>query len=341
MQRRHFYSRPYARGDYVSSFPDAEKTTISTHAPTRGATVSYSRFIADKVNISTHAPTRGATGAAASVGIASGFLLTPLREGRHTLDCPGIASGDISTHAPTRGATRGNSCLPAMREKISTHAPTRGATFILAKNFLPTIEISTHAPTRGATRALCPVLSCCTRNFYSRPYARGDLKAIKYHGGIYSISTHAPTRGATRRRSVTTFATTSFLLTPLREGRRIALGKDAFKVCISTHAPTRGATFRSFRKHVNAVISTHAPTRGATLSVEPIFAPSSVFLLTPLREGRRTFSVSSTRCRIISTHAPTRGATSEGLRYSDSAWISTHAPTRGATQVSVLSSPWM
>ena len=244
MQRRHFYSRPYARGDYVSSFPDAEKTTISTHAPTRGATVSYSRFIADKVNISTHAPTRGATGAAASVGIASGFLLTPLREGRHTLDCPGIASGDISTHAPTRGATRGNSCLPAMREKISTHAPTRGATFILAKNFLPTIEISTHAPTRGATRALCPVLSCCTRNFYSRPYARGDSRKFLptgnegknfysrpyARGDLYSrqkflandrnFYSRPYARGDQSFMSCVVVLYQKFLLTPLREGRQ-------------------------------------------------------------------------------------------------------------------------
>ena len=38
------------------------------------------------------------------------FLLTPLREGRHTAAAPVNPTSCISTHAPAGGATRGTSC---------------------------------------------------------------------------------------------------------------------------------------------------------------------------------------------------------------------------------------
>ena len=99
-----------------------------------------------------------------------------------------------------------------------------------------------------------------------------------------------------------------FLLTPLREGRRDggkAKGEPAY---ISTHAPAGGATQSASCACVICAISTHAPAGGATeyhlknctaLIAISTHAPaggattssrrhgrSSVFLLTPLREGR-------------------------------------------------------
>ena len=77
---------------------------ISTHAPTRGATVQRLRP-RQLTLISTHAPTRGAT----------------YKFSGH------FTRSHISTHAPTMGATE----HPQGKEKgpaISTHAPTRGAT---------------------------------------------------------------------------------------------------------------------------------------------------------------------------------------------------------------------
>ena len=55
--------------------------------------------------------------------------------------------------------------------------------------------------------------------FYSRPYARGDIKTGEFQATEAPISTHAPTRGAT--------AVILMALSILP---------------ISTHAPTRGAT---------------------------------------------------------------------------------------------------
>ena len=79
-------------------------------------------------------------------------------------------------------------------------------------------------------------------DFYSRPCGRGDPS-----------SAPPPTSG------------TPFLLTPLREGRRVAFDDDAVAVNISTHAPAGGAT-RTIVLYLLQLIT---------------------FLLTPLREGRR------------------------------------------------------
>ena len=56
-------------------------------------------------------------------------------------------------------------------------------------------------------------------DFYSRPYARGDggVALCRQPGDL--ISTHAPTRGATGVWPSVVRRATSFLLTPLREGR--------------------------------------------------------------------------------------------------------------------------
>ena len=129
---------------------------------------------------------------------------------------------------------------------ISTHAPAGGATckcLYATGNQLP---ISTHAPAGGATH--------------------GAVKALCNRG---DISTHAPAGGATCYFN-THLECPAFLLTPLREGRRMPLALMLAASSISTHAPAGGATW-------------------------PLTSPTSSarsFLLTPLREGRQQFSTS-------------------------------------------------
>ena len=106
------------------------------------------------------------------------------------------------------------------------------------------------------------------------------------------------------------------------------------------------------------MISTHAPAGGATYW-EILFEQWDAFLLTPLREGRRTILFSICSALHISTHAPAGGATEkneivrggikflltplrEGRRPSGGpclprrgAQISTHAPAGGATSLDV------
>ncbi len=77
---------------------------------------------------------------------------------------------------------------------------------------------------------------------------------------------------------------------------------------ISTHAPAGGATRRNFPLSAAVTISTHAPAGGATLK-RSIRQFPEVFLLTPLREGRRHTLVWAGVTKNISTHAPAGGAT--------------------------------
>ena len=101
----------------------------------------------------------------------------------------------------------------------------------------------------------------------------------------------------------------SFLLTPLREGRPPHSRVISVKaVSISTHAPAGGATHAELifdlPAHISThapaggatggmlcigcspCISTHAPAGGATVPLTSMRIASTVFLLTPLREGR-------------------------------------------------------
>ena len=143
-----FNPRSHERSD-VSGIRSIQKSNISIHAPTRGAT-AYKVELWIDLEISIHAPTRGAT--QMYNGIQSVYK--------------------ISIHAPTRGATtRRQGYLTC--SMISIHAPTRGATCQVCIFRMPDTDfnprshersdalstqlsgklsiISIHAPTRGAT----------------------------------------------------------------------------------------------------------------------------------------------------------------------------------------------
>ncbi len=79
----------------------------------------------------------------------------------------------------------------------------------------------------------------------------------------------------------------SFLLTPLREGRPAAEIPAYAPACISTHAPAGGATGQKGQRAFDPAISTHAPAGGATDVLPAKWDGDTVFLLTPLREGRQ------------------------------------------------------
>ena len=120
-----FNSRPSARGD-VSDCSIADISTISIHAPPRGATSHpvifpsaalfqftplregrrwrpRSRSQADRISI--HAPPRGATAFYFPFCRGYKFQFTPLREGRQIAEVVDKILFHISIHAPPRGAT--------------------------------------------------------------------------------------------------------------------------------------------------------------------------------------------------------------------------------------------
>ena len=143
-------------------------------------------------------------------------------------------------------------------------------------------------------------------NFYSRPSARGDVLMVFCCFRSF-ISTHAPLRGATRRMACMT-TSSSFLLTPLCEGRPVSCRRSSGVRAISTHAPLRGATpmssnsgpsslnfysrpsargdglpFCSQRPDVGFLLTPLCEGRPVRLSLGPLL---NLFLLTPLCEGR-------------------------------------------------------
>ena len=121
---------------------------ISIHAPTRGATRTFT-IIPRSLRFQSTLPREERLDFIWNRMIQNKFQSTLPREERlPVLMWVGFLQA-ISIHAPTRGATRfGDSELPSMG--ISIHAPTRGATLalFLYRYFL---RISIHAPTRGAT----------------------------------------------------------------------------------------------------------------------------------------------------------------------------------------------
>ena len=146
----------------------------------------------------------------------------------------------ISTHAPAGGATltsflprclihlflltplrEGRHCRQALAEHNHEFllTPLREGRRARRGRCCRKGKISTHAPAGGATRPSC-LLVKRSGNFYSRPCGRGD-----------------------RRHSFGVSAPRSFLLTPLREGRRFQRDGGAGVYVISTHAPAGGATF--------------------------------------------------------------------------------------------------
>ena len=174
------------------------------------------------VIISTHAPAGGAT-----YKVSTRVL---------TVRC-------ISTHAPAGGATwmirsyKGGGLiflLTPLREgrlyrwyrkngcgEISTHAPAGGATWD-GQRFLVLGTISTHAPAGGATHAANFPQSWAAY-FYSRPCGRGDLERQAATGSSPETFLLTPLREGRRVRPKSAPATSGFLLTPLREGRRRAV----------------------------------------------------------------------------------------------------------------------
>ena len=123
-------------------------------------------------------------------------------------------------------------------------------------------------------------------NFYSRPCGRGDIAAF-WLSAFQRIFLLTPLREG-RPVAVTAFVTRSpFLLTPLREGRRARAVGDLDGLCISTHAPAGGAT----------------PCTTCQLGC------CCNFYSRPCGRGDRKNPPSTRIAVLISTHAPAGGAT--------------------------------
>ena len=143
-----FNSRPSARGD-VRTWSNWDGTSISIHAPPRGATPSVGDTVSDAPIISIHAPPRGATSCRhATLYPSPTFQFTPLREGR--LTPPLVRANDF--HFNSRPSARGDD-VPRLARTAMTNFNSRPS----ARGDRPRLLSCAPAP-----------------HFNSRPSARGD-----------------------------------------------------------------------------------------------------------------------------------------------------------------------
>ena len=188
--------------------------------------------------------------------------------------------------------------------------------------------------------------------FYSRPCGRGDTPSLTSPSTVI-LFLLTPLREGRRKRPTQNPYPSRFLLTPLREGRRrkgdhagyaeldfysrpcgrgdFSVSTDAHTAAISTHAPAGGATTSSrfpcrpgnhfYSRPCGRGDSSGAsgsgiqcvflltPLREGRRRREIVLAYLGPFLLTPLREGRHLDALHGRQRRNISTHAPAGGAT--------------------------------
>ena len=148
----------------------------------------------------------------------------------------------------------------------------------------------------------------------------------------YKISTHAPAGGATAPPASAAPPRFHFYSRPCGRGDYIVHHKRALTP-ISTHAPAGGATSRSRCCHRSPRYFYSRPCGRGDVIRRLILITTSVFLLTPLREGRRSpcMATSTSSSHFYSRpcgRGDQRGCLFFGMKRMN---ISTHAPAGGAT----------
>ena len=167
------------------------KTSISIHAPTRGATVLVEQELTLPKFQST-LPRGERPSGLSRISSALKFQSTLPRGERQTTGAD--RPEPINFNPRSHEGSDSDIGKKISDFRISIHAPTRGATLIVGRTWDEWL-ISIHAPTRGAT--VC---------FYIFQLIEGDFNPRSHEGsdGLcrtrkvkVEISIHAPTRGAT------------------------------------------------------------------------------------------------------------------------------------------------
>ena len=146
-------------------------------------------------SISIHAPTRGATGIERDLTLATLFQSTlPQGERRNTPEQV-MARALFQSTLPQGERPRGRGGIAAVHH-ISIHAPTRGATQDIMTAWSEQQSFQSTLP--QGERRLCPIMWRGRTDFNPRSHKGSDLKKL-LKAGQKIISIHAPTRGATNR----------------------------------------------------------------------------------------------------------------------------------------------
>ena len=169
--------------------------------------------------ISTHAPAGGATcSATVAVAIVLPFLLTPLREGRHSFPVSRYSPFAISTHAPAGGATI--SSAPASGPRSNFYSRPCGRGDDQAEGFCAKMAVFLLTPLREGRRSPERRNTGVLPYFYSRPCGRGDACELQAAVAAVLFLLTPLREGRQARAKLPPELGRLFLLTPLREGRR-------------------------------------------------------------------------------------------------------------------------
>ena len=239
------------------------------------------------------------------------------------------SGGSISTHAPAGGATDLRPVFFRRAKYFYSRPCGRGDAVKWGSlpGALPFLLTPLREGRRDPQRT--PAARGC--NFYSRPCGRGDLKIARFVRSCVSISTHAPAGGATVWHEVVqpaeqnfysrpcgrgdfiprrkTGAAAKFLLTPLREGRPISAPRTPTLSLNFYSRPCGRGDMYNKPYHILLYYFYSRPCGRGDISSRSFSGIFSIFLLTPLREGRPLEFKRSVFVVNISTHAPAGGAT--------------------------------
>ena len=186
-----FYSHPYTRGDHIDYVEKYALTGFYSHPYTRGDVIGSK--VLTTLTVSTHTPTRGATISFYIHCPCFMFLLTPLHEGRRNPLEPFSHFKSFLLTPLHEGRRDGVFINPADQLRFYSHPYTRGdAGFSLSVQ--PYNRFYSHPYTRGDYWDLKSEQN--QNGFYSHPYTRGDCISSSRNPHCF-VSTHTPTRGAT------------------------------------------------------------------------------------------------------------------------------------------------
>ena len=212
----------------------------------------------EATSVSIHAPTRGATPQGGHAGGDLGFN-SRAHAGRDVTGCEPVSDGCEFQFTRPRGARLAQLALGVGQSGFNSRAHAgRDRRRLGGRQGSPCFNSRAHA---GRDTGPLPA-PATPASFNSRAHAGRDMssptrrRARQFQftrprgarpadhaqaAGDRRVSIHAPTRGATSR-------------------------TQAFNVAelVSIHAPTRGATRDSSADPYDSIVSIHAPTRGAT-----------------------------------------------------------------------------
>ena len=296
-----FNSRPSARGDSFLLSLVRPSSTISIHAPPRGATTS--KITSGGADVFQFTPLREGR-LLKQVGLEARFLFqfTPLREGRRHSVRRRSKPARFQFTPLREGRLHLHRII--LRRSLFQFTPLREGRPIRAILQSQGRTISIHAPPRGATFTEKGVVILMDY-FNSRPSARGDISTGLINP-LKSLFQFTPLREGRRLRRSQQRLSHLFQFTPLREGRRV---RTFVFVAgnISIHAPPRGATHRQSAGNCSKSNFNSRPSaRGDTWGAKK-YASQDEFQFTPLREGRPEIWRTGKRLQHFNSRPSARG----------------------------------